>query len=415
MDISLNQASRELPWKDLLTEFASIPSLIGKISREHRAYETNQILQDPAYLVMEGLLAHLTVVYSPPKVGGQTIAATLWAHPSIPQPKHIHFLSPKGLAFMEWLIEQSSAKPNQHEWRTLLAHSRWVRVLLAANRMLRAGGLEKIVPKPVLIAGVREPMGQYLSMVFQNWWMYVDSPADLNAESIRARMIDDPWRHQCNNWFKDDLGESIGLDVFARPFPIEQGWDIYENDVARVLIIRQENLDRLPVALGMLYGIDPASVKIENRNRGDEKDYSTYYSAVKKDWRPSGRDLEEVYSAPYLRHFYSAREIEAFQERWQTASTSVSQKSSHAPEKKERTFSQTQKPETVSVGPSNHHFTCRPCPQCAKELQSIPGLHKTCEERLDIIERMRSFWPVKLLRKCRSIYKRLFRGVSTTK
>src|SRR5580704_8200963 len=162
MESRFSQISHQLPWQELFTEFASIPSLIGKVSPEHRAYETNQILQDPAYLVMERLLSELTVVYSPPKVGGQTIAATLWAHPAIPQPKHIHFLSPKGLAFMEFLIEQSSSHPNQHEWRTLMAHSRWVRVLLSANRMLRASGLTSIVPKPVLLAGVREPMGQYL-------------------------------------------------------------------------------------------------------------------------------------------------------------------------------------------------------------------------------------------------------------
>src|SRR5579872_1798382 len=174
-------------WNEVLAEFAPIPALIGKVEPELRAYETVQILQEPAYRLMERLLADLTVVYSPPKVGGQTIAATLWAHPAIPQPKHIHFLSPKGLAFMEFLIEQSSSHPNQHEWRTLMAHSRWVRVLLSANRLLRASGLASVVPKPILLAGVREPMGQYLSMVFQAWWMYAESPAALDAESIRAR------------------------------------------------------------------------------------------------------------------------------------------------------------------------------------------------------------------------------------
>lgn len=402
-----------LPWHELLTEFAPIPSLLSKIPPENRAYESAQMLLDPAYLIMERLLADLTVVYSPPKVGGQTIAATLWAHPAIPQPKHVHFLSPKGLAFMEWLIEQSNGHPNQHDWRTLMAHSRWVRVLLAAKRLLRGGGMESIVPKPVLIAGVREPMGQYLSMVFQAWWMYADSPSGLNAESIRARMLDDPWRHKCNNWFKDDMGELIGLDVFAKPFPTETGWDIYENDIARVLIIRQENLDRLPEALGKLYGIEPSTVKMENRNRGDEKDYSTQYNAVKKAWRPSERDLEEVYSAAYVHHFYTAQEIDGFKHRWRTAAA-VSRQAPPTAEKHERTNSQAQTLAATSK-PATHDRSCRPCQQCEQEIQSIPELQKACRERLEIIERLQAFWPVKIMRKCSNIYKRLFRGARAAK
>lgn len=418
--------SDALGWQELLKEFAPIPTLVRKIAPGDRAYETTQMLQGPAYLLMEQMIADSTIVYSPPKVGGQTIAATLWAHPTIPQPKHIHFLSPKGLAFMERLIEQSRSHPNQHMWQTLMLHSRWVRVLLAANRMLRAGGLSSIVPKPILIAGVREPMGQYLSMVFQAWWMYADTPAALNAESIRAQMINDPWRQQCNNWFKDDLEATTGLDVFAKPFPTEQGWDIYENDVARVLIIRQENLNSLPQALGALYGIDPATIQLENRNRAEEKEYATEYAAVKKAWRPSEKDLEEVYSPPYVHHFYTLQEVKAFQERWrnragkaseQSSSESKKQPSSPVPEKSAAKSATGQACGHTSFGASQpaHHWACRPCPQCAQEIQSIPILQKTCAERQEIIERMRSLWPMRVLLKFRQLYRRIFRGNRITR
>jgi hypothetical protein len=226
-------------------------------------------------------------------------------------------------------------------------------------------------------------------------------------------MIDDPWRHKCNNWFKDDMGELIGLDVFARPFPTETGWDIYENDIARVLIIRQENLDRLPDALGKLYGIEPSTVKMENRNRGDEKDYSSQYNTVKKAWRPSESDLEEVYSAAYVHHFYTAQEIEGFKHRWRTAAT-VHRQTSPIAEKSVRTNSQVQTLAATSK-PATHDRSCRPCPQCEQELQSIPELQKACRERLEIIERLQSFWPVKIMRKCSNIYKRLFHGARAAK
>jgi hypothetical protein len=413
-----------LDWADVFREFAAIPGLVKRVPPEDRAYATNEMLREPAYLVMEHLLAENTIVYSPPKVGGQTIAATLWAHPAIPQPKHIHFLSPKGLAFMQRLIEQTQGHPNQHMWHTLLLHSRWVRVLLAANRLLRASGLGSLVPKPILIAGVREPMSQYLSMVFQAWWMYVDKPADLSAEFIRARMMADPWRHQCNNWFTDDLRETIGLDVFARPFPTEQGWDIYENEIARVMIIRQENLDRLPQALGTLYGIDPASVALETRNKAEEKDYSTEYATVKRDWRPSERELEEVYAPAYVRHFYTPREVSAFQERWRKRSSSAVQQPAAGKELQEKPVATGEVAATTknseprgeqhtsgTIKVSQHNsWQCRPCSQCAHELQTVPILRQACQERLEIIGRLQSLWPLRLLRKCRQFYRRLFRG-----
>src|SRR4029077_16159903 len=114
--------------------------------------------------------------------------------------------------------------------------------------------------------------------------------------------------------FTDELGAVFGVDVYARPFPAERGWDVYENDAARVLVVRQEDLARLPEALGALYGFDPATVEVEDRNVADHKDYSAHYRAVRAALRLSERELDEAYSLPYARHFYTPREIDAFRD-----------------------------------------------------------------------------------------------------
>ena len=404
------------PLQEILTEFAPIPSLIGKVAPEDRPYETLQMRQGAAYSLLEQLIAPINVVWTPPKVAGQTIAATLWAHPTLPKPKHIHFMSPKGLAFIDWLIENSHHHPNQHMWHSLMAHGRWVRVMLAANRFLRANGLASVVPKPILISGVREPMAQYLSLVFQVWWMYVKSPADLNAESIRAQMRDDPWRHQCNNWFKDDLAEMTGIDVFSRPFPTEQGWDIYENDVARVLIIRQENLDRLPQAIGTLYGIDPATVKLESRNKAEEKEYFSHYDAVKKAWSPTDQDIAEVYSPRFVSHFYTAHEIDNYQQRWRKKAGATSRETPPETYKKQQAGEKVPaKPKSESPCghqssnvPTAHDWACHPCPQCALELNSL-------KDQAKAIDRLKAYWPVKLLLKGRKLLRRMSLGQRMTK
>jgi hypothetical protein len=378
-------------WQQLLAEFAPIPPLIQKVAPENRAYLTKQMQQDPIYFLLESLTAPRTIVYSPPKVGGQTIAATLWEHPAIPQPIHIHFMSPKGIAFMESLIEQSRENANQHQWQTLLAHSRWVRSLLASNRLVREAGFSSAIPKPVVIAGVREPMAQYLSMVFQAWWMYADSPGKLDAAAIRARMDTDPWREMCDTWFEDELRQTLSIDVYARPFPTDRGWDIYENETARVLIIRQENLGQLPEAIGLLYGIDPGTVKLETRNRAEEKEYAAEYAAVKKAWQPGEKELDRVYGSAYVGHFYTAAEIASYRERWRSgakasprhAAVQATPKTAPPVEPRASLECGHEAPAAVS-----HSRGCRPCPKCSAELQSIPVLKQACDERLELIKHL---------------------------
>ncbi len=307
------------PWlpEELLAEFTELSRVLRDMHAETAAHARWRAVHPLEQLIEQA--ADLNIVYTPGKVGSRTVAATLQRHPAFLTPvRHAHFLSATGLAFNERLAIRCAGRPAAADgWRDIIVRGRWLRVLLAINRALRANDRPALVRKPFVIAGVREPIALHLSFCFESSWMYADTPDFLTSDFVRARLADDAWHRHCNRWFTDDLLEMLGIDAYARPFPTEPGWDIYENDNARVLLIRQESLTSLPDALGSLYGLPPSTFNVVTTNTAQAKPYAELYESVKNSLRICTEELKEIYALPYVRHFYSLVEIETFKSRWQ--------------------------------------------------------------------------------------------------
>jgi hypothetical protein len=304
----------------LVSEFAPIAGLINRVGPEYRFPLMLELIEHPPMQLMLQQIAHLNIVYSPPKVGSTTMCETLMRMPFIhsrSKIRHLHFLSSKGLDFIARLNAAYVGHPEEHVWLEHMTHCHWMRLLLAANREVRKAGADPaLVNKPFVLTGVREPVAQYLSMVFHIDWMFADSIDKLTADYLQKRICRDPWLHEFNDWFTDDLAATFDVNVYAGSFPTGRGWDIYENENARILLVRQENLDRLQEAFGEFYGMDPATFDITRANEGDNKAYAEHYNAVKRAFRLSEQQLDEIYSAPYVRHFYTPEEIAGFKEWW---------------------------------------------------------------------------------------------------
>jgi hypothetical protein len=193
-----------------------------------------------------------------------------------------------------------------------------LRVMIAVNRAMRATNrpFGAAVRKPFVVVGVREPVSLHVSYCFEGWWVYADTPAGLTTKIVHEQLTRDAWHRHCNNWFTDELYETFGVDVYAQPFPTKRGWTIYENNQARVMLIRQESLSVLADALGALYGYDPNSFQVIPANLSEDKAYARPYNAVKETLRLSERELDSIYALPYVQHFYTPQEIAAFKDRW---------------------------------------------------------------------------------------------------
>ena len=153
----------------------------------------------------------------------------------------------------------------------------------------------------------------------------------LTVDAIRAGLFADPWLRQFNDWLTDDLGSMFEMDVYAKPFPTARGWEIYENDRARILLVRQESLAGLAGALAALYRIDPATIDVVRANEGGNKSYSKEYQTVRRNFQLSKRELEDIYSMPYVRHFYTPEEVAEFKRYWGSAPADRSTLSSNVP------------------------------------------------------------------------------------
>jgi hypothetical protein len=344
----------------------------------------------PSGPLMEELVADVTLVFSPPKVGGSTITATVNGHPAVrPEAGHLHYLSDGGLGFLERQIAGCS-HPDAQYLRQHLAQARGARVLLAANRALRKAGLSS-VRKPRLITGVREPMALNLSLAFQGWWILGDRPEALDAAFLREWVQHDPWCRLCDNWFRGELGEVFGVNVYDRPFPTQRGWDVYENDEARVLVIRQENLTALPQALGALFELDPESFIVESRNEATNKEYASHYAAMKRAVRLTEAELDRLYGSEQVRHFYTPEEREQFKRRWLAGSERpAAPRTEAAPARAAAGGPACGHPTPATPGGRvpPHPWVCRPCPHCTQQLALIPVLEQACAERLALIQRL---------------------------
>ena len=126
--------------------------------------------------------------------------------------------------------------------------------------------------------------------------------------------------HYAHNWFDRELRAMFGIDVFAAPFPKEQGWTVLCNERARVLVLRMEDLDRtLGPALAEFLGLDEepntASGNVRSE-RPEGNDYRDVLAAL----RFPRHICERIYNHRFSRHFYSDAMLADFTQRWSAIS-----------------------------------------------------------------------------------------------
>jgi hypothetical protein len=175
-----------------------------------------------------------------------------------------------------------------------------------------------------VISSTREPVGQGLSGAFFSAREY---GVAMDAESALARLVDQRpleagllmgvrwWELDC--WFDRNVKASLGIDVFAEPFDQARGWQIYEGEDARLLLIRQESFASLPEAVSAFYGLRVSPTVIPHANAGEDHAYRDSYRDAKRRIRIPASLLDTVYSGRYARHFYSDSELQAFRRRWE--------------------------------------------------------------------------------------------------
>jgi hypothetical protein len=108
-----------------------------------------------------------------------------------------------------------------------------------------------------------------------------------------------------------ELKPVFGVDVFAKPFPVSRGYEIYAGTNSRVLLVRLEDLDRAArTAFAEFLGVDVANMV--QRNEASDKVYADVYRRFKELLKMPRPYLDRMYSSRYSRHFYTPAELAEF-------------------------------------------------------------------------------------------------------
>jgi hypothetical protein len=202
-----------------------------------------------------------------------------------------------------------------------------------------------------LLSLVRDPLSRTISAFFQNLhkqWIYQIPPesAEICRRVLRRKTAADPgvapgemdrlvkdliatfrarYPHRLfDHWFDREIKSIFGIDVFAEPFAIEQGYQIYQRGSVRLLMLRLEDAARTfdPAIKGWLSGSSLSARVQENTlnqsraNDGSTKGYSDLYRSFLKEFCIAPEKLAEYYQSRTARHFYSEEEAAEFRARW---------------------------------------------------------------------------------------------------
>ena len=172
-----------------------------------------------------------------------------------------------------------------------------------------------------VVTTIREPVARNISTLFQNAYRWIP---DFEARCLRGEDLQQPleqafWNHSFHDqparWFEDETKAIFGIDVLARPFDLEKGFQIYTQGATRLLLLRLENIGALPQALDawLHLGHQPTTV---STNESKNKYYRKAYQDFVRRFEIPEHYLDEQYGTPFAEHFYSDEERKDFRKQW---------------------------------------------------------------------------------------------------
>lgn len=204
--------------------------------------------------------------------------------------------------------------------RTLRVYDRELKMVQLARKLRRE--IERgTAPRYHLISLVRAPVPRNLSTYFHNIDSYFPDflqrieAQTLSFPALADYFVNDFPEQTPERWFQRQVREVFGLDVYAEPFPRTRGYQIYENDRARLLVLRLEDLNRV-VGTAMREFLNIPAFTLVPANAGESKTYGGLYKEFLAALRLPDEYIARTHSTQYATHFYSAQELEASVAKW---------------------------------------------------------------------------------------------------
>lgn len=193
--------------------------------------------------------------------------------------------------------------------------------------------------KKKIVTAVREPISQNLSLLYElaGSGLLVDQTAFW--ENDYDELLKKIYEIECNknnkdcmyrkdmhtnhmtelvqNFFENEFEQNLGIRLYDYPFDKEKGCSIIQVGDLEIFIFQVEKLNVIYKELFQFIGLN-LDLPLENGNVAENKWYRDYYKKAKETITFSKEYFEWSYNSPYLRHFYSKKDIEEFKQKWIT-------------------------------------------------------------------------------------------------
>jgi hypothetical protein len=179
-------------------------------------------------------------------------------------------------------------------------------------------GLIKPGLKAKVITLVREPVGRNCSFYFQN--LDVLWQTEAAHERVEMSRLAGEFHHRfdhrgCLNWFDREFKPVLGVDVYAHPFPHDEGHMRIDAGRYDILVMRTDLEDASKKkCVEEFLGIEGLS--LAPKNVGSHKPYSAAYRKFLDALELPESYVDEMLDSKYTRHFFAPQEIDALRAKW---------------------------------------------------------------------------------------------------
>jgi hypothetical protein len=240
------------------------------------------------------------IIHQMGKVGSSTIYETLRRNLPERRVYHTHFLNRSRLT--AFVASDPIGEEHYH-----VACSRFLLEHLDHYERVR------------IITLVREPIARNVSAFFENRFKFFKDKDlqqwERNLSDLKERFLRNYPHDIPLIWLDEEIRDAFGLDVYSQPFPIEEGGAVFNSQRIQLLIMRQDELNRVGAKfLSSFLGHEiPA---LESANIGERKGYSKLYKSFLSKLHFPEQYVEKMYDSKYAQHFFSTGEIAELRQRW---------------------------------------------------------------------------------------------------
>jgi hypothetical protein len=199
-----------------------------------------------------------------------------------------------------------------------------VRTFLIRSRVLsrQIGMMRRMGRRVKVVTVVRDAVATNLSGYFYNnhcWPMALREASQRGNSEVLGELAAHfmaEYPHQVPlGWFDLEMKQVFGIDLFAQPFPQEQGYQLLHGEYADLLVLKLDRLNQCAdAAFSAFLGLPHFT--LVRSNEASEQWYAPLYKAF-TDWvvLPEAY-LDRLYNSSFTRHFYTESEVAHLRQRW---------------------------------------------------------------------------------------------------